>query len=191
MECKHIFKFDETLPVSKKQDLGHRLIRAGLICLTIALILGSYILRDNLLYNLHWLVKILLISVVAIPIFMLNKKEDIPSPVEIRFYDDLLMFYMPKRYGRRRVCFAEYIVMKYDEISKCEYKTVTGRLIFSGCIRIRRYGYTENGTMSNEPGLDGMVKNTKIYFHTGPTEDINFKAEIERHSPIRVDIGKF
>lgn len=113
------------------------------------------------------------------------KKKHVPSPIEFWFYDKYMVIYRPKRYYNDKLTCCEYNTIKYSDITKCTYKTSSKWLHFFGTVTAKWYEYNPDGTLKETPRVDQEIKSTFIYISTR-CSDVDFAAEIEAHSPIKV-----
>lgn len=118
--------------------------------------------------------------------FVGNKKENVPSPMELQFFDDHLVLYLPKRYYSKHVTRMEINQMRYADITKCVYKAKSQRIHLYGSGTSTWYNYKTDGTLPQTPTQVRNYTDGLIYFNTQLATDVDFKTEIESHSPIKV-----
>jgi hypothetical protein len=150
------------------------------------IILASFIFQDNLFSELSWPARIFLILLAIGFGFYGGEKEYVPSPMELYFYDDRLILYLPKRYLSRRVTRKNINIMKYADITKCVYKSKSQRIHIYGDGQSIWYNYKKDGTLPSKPTEDRTFTRGLIYFNTRLATDIDFIKEIEEHSPLKV-----
>ena len=151
-----------------------------------AVIIGSLIFQDNLLGEMSWSTRIILILLAIGTLFLGNKKEYFPSPMELQFYDEYLIFYLPKRYYSKRVTRKQINKMMYTDIEKCVYKSKSKRVHIYGGGESIWYNYDKNGNVPLQPDEIRKVSHGLVYFNTTFAVEIDFVKEIEEHSPLRV-----
>ena len=184
----YVIKTHEAVLTPVNQNSGLRFLKIGVWIVVAIVVIGSFVFRINLFSELSWTARILLI-VVAIRVTFLNgKKEYIPSLMELQFYDSYIIIYRPKRYYSRKVTRMEINKMLYSNITKCIYKSNSKRLHIYGNVDATWYNYDANGVVSSTPTYSRMVTNTLCYLSTRCAQDVDFKTEIETHSPIKVII---
>lgn len=149
-------------------------------------ILGSIVFQDNLFLELSWTSRIFLIILVIGVTLYGGKKEDFPSPMELQFFDDYLVFYQPKRYYSKHVTRMEIGKMEYSDITKCAYKTRSQRIHIYGDGTAIWYNYRKDGTLPDKPTKINNFKEGLFYFDIRLAPEIDFKKEIEMHSPLQV-----
>ncbi len=174
----------ELIPVKQKNIT--KFLKIGVWSIVIILILGSFLFQDNLFLELSWTSRILLIALAIGVTSFGTKKEYSPSELELQFYDDYIIFYLPKRYYSKRVTRMELIKMNYEDISKCVIDTKNQRVYIYGNGIARLYNYKKDGTLPSEPTDVRNAKDGLMYFDTCFDKETNFKKEIEEHSPIKV-----
>lgn len=181
----YVLKTNEAVLI-KKQGKGFTFLKTGVWIVVAVIVIGSLLFQDNLFSELSWTARILLI-VLALGVTSLGgKKENIPSPIELQFYDDYFVLYRPKRYYNKKVTRMEFNKMMYSDISRCVYKAKSQRIHFYGKVYATWYDYDENGTVSQIPSYNKIVEDTLCYISTRCANDIDFKNIIEANSPIQV-----
>lgn len=183
---KYVIQTEEAVLIPTKQRSGFTFLKIAVWIVVAVIVLGSLLFQDNLFSELSWTARVLLIVLAFGVTFLGGKKEYAPSPMELQFYDDHLVLYLPKRYYSKRVARMEINQMKYSEISKCVYKTKSQRIHLYGNGTSIWYNYKADGTISQTPTRVRNYTAGLIYFNTQLANDIDFKTEIENHSPIHV-----
>lgn len=119
---KYVLKTNEVVLMPTENNKGKRIMKKAVWMIICIIVLGSIIFRDNLFMELSWSTRIFLILLVIGFGFYDGKSDYQRSPMELRFYEDYLEFYLEKRYYSERVTRKQINTMKYSEISKCVYK---------------------------------------------------------------------
>ena len=184
----YILKTQEAVLVPVNQGSGLRFLKIGVWTVVAIIVIGSFLFQSNLFSELSWTARCLLIVLAVGVSFIGGKKTDIPSPIELQFYDSYIIIYRPKRYYSRKVTRMEINKMLYSNITKCIYKSNSKRLHIYGNVDATWYNYDANGVVSSTPTYSRMVTNTLCYLSTRCAPDVDFKTEIETHSPIKVII---
>lgn len=184
----YILRTNEAVLMPTSHGNGLLVFKICVWVVVLLIVLGSLIFHDNLFSELSWSARILLI-VLAIGVTLYGgKKEYFPSPMELQFFDDYLVLYLPKRYYGKHLTRMQIDKMKYSDITKCVYKTQSQRIhIYGDGISIW-YNYRADGTIPQNPTEKRSFKERLIYFDIRLAPEIDFKKEIETHSPIKVDI---
>lgn len=183
----YILKFnDSTL---KKVNDKNSKIKNAVIVIVAILIIGSFIFQDNLFSELSWTARILLICL-AIGVMFTGKKEEIDTPAELRFYNDYLVLFRPKKYYSKKVIRQEYFIFNYNEITKVKFlsNSHSKRIHIYGNTHAIWYNFNSDGSLPATPTYDKSINDTLAYFTTFKNTDIDFIREIETHSPIKVEI---
>lgn len=136
--------------------------------------------------ELSWTARVLLFVLALGVTFLGGKKEYVPSPMELQFFEDHLVLYLPKRYYSKHVTRMEINQMKYSEITKCVYKSKSQRIHLYGKGTSTWYNYKADGTIPQTPTQVRNCTAGLLYFNTKFAIDVDFKTEIEKHSPIQV-----
>ena len=186
----YVLKMDEAVlvPVEKRKVMI--LLRKCVWGIIIALVLFSLILGENLFSELHWTAKIVLISLVIRYIFLGSKEEFAPSPMELQFYEDHLVMYLPKRYYDSKVTRKRTNTFMYKDITKCVYVQRIEMIEIHGNGTSVWYNYKRDGSLPKEPTANRTFKGGKVYFNIrfANEQGIDVIKEIEEHSPIKVTI---
>lgn len=183
----YVLKFNET-DSKKVKDRNYFIKKAVVIIIAIIVVL-SIIFGENLFLELSWTTRILLIAI-ALGVLFTGKKEEVPSPAELRFYDDYLLLFLEKKYYSEKSIKQEYLKMKYSDITKIKYlpNTSNKRFQIYGNGHSLHYDVKKDGSISAQPSRDKMFEQGMIYFSTNLNQNIDFIKEIEEHSPLKVEI---
>lgn len=184
----YVLKTDEAVLVPVNQGSGLKILKTGVWIVVAVIVIGSFIFQTNLFPEISWTARCLLIVLAVGVTFLGGKKSDIPSPIELQFYDSYLVIYRPKRYYSKRVTRMEINKIPYSDITKCVYKSKSKRLHIYGNVDATWYNYNDEGVVSSTPTYNRTVTDTLCYFSTRCAPDVDFKSEIEAHSPIKVII---
>ena len=182
----YVIQTNEAVLIPTKQSSCFTFLKTGVWIVVTVIVLGSLLFQDNLFSELSWTARVLLIVLAFGVTFLGGKKEYAPSPMELQFFDDHLVLYLPKRYYSKRVTRMEINQMKYSEITKCVYKTKSQRIHLYGNGTSTWYNYKADGTIPQAPTQVRKYTAGLIYFNTQLATNIDFKIEIENHSPIHV-----
>lgn len=185
-EPNYVIKTNEAVLMPTKQSSGFTFLKMGVWIVVAVIVFGSLLFQDNLFLELSWTTRVLLIVLALGVTFLGGKTEYAPSPMELQFFDDHLVLYLPKRYYSKRVTRMEINQMKYSEITKCVYKAKSQRIHLYGNGTSTWYNYKADGTIPQTPTQVRNYTAGLIYFNTRLATDVDFKAEIESHSPIQV-----
>lgn len=183
---KYVIKTNEAALECVKQNNAIHIFRIGVLIVAAIVLIGSFVFQENLMSEFSWTTRCLLIVIVVAALLLGRKKKDVPSPIELQFYNDFLILYRPKRIYNKKVARMEINKMRYSEIKKCVYKSKLQRVHIYGTVYATWYNYDNQGVISKVPTYDRVVEDTLCYFSTLFATDIDFKKEIEEHSPIKV-----
>ena len=183
----YVLKFNET--DSKKVKDRNYYIKTAVVTIIAILVILSIIFEENLFLELSWTVRILLIAI-ALGILFTCKKKDVPSPAELRFYDDYLLLFIERKYYSERNIKQEYLKMKYSDITKVKYlpNTSNKRFQIYGNGHSLQYAVKKDSSIAKQPSRDKIFEDGMIYFSTNLNQNIDFIEEIEKHSPLKVEI---
>lgn len=161
-------------------------LRKAVISIVLIALLLSLLFGENLFREFTWTARILLFVIGIIAFFGYGKEHYEPSPMELQFYNDYMVFYKPKRYYTPRRSRKEYDQLYYKDITKVLYKVGAKRLHIYGNMHSVWYNYRQDGTIGTTPDYDRHVKGGICYFSTVCAENVDFVHEIESHSPLKV-----
>lgn len=99
---KYVLKANEAVLMPTKNNPALDKLKIAVWVVIAVIVVGSLIFQDNLFMEMSWTTRLLLIAV-AIKVLLGGKKEDVPSPIELQFFDDYLIVYRPKKYYSRKV----------------------------------------------------------------------------------------
>ncbi|GGA79709.1 hypothetical protein [Ornithinibacillus halotolerans] len=151
-------------------------------------IIGSFIFQENIFSELTWSARIMLI-VLAIGVSFAGGNKMVPSPFEIQFYDDYLIVYREKHYYSKKHFKKEYNKFCYKDIKEFKYRTVSKKMNIIGVGEFTWYNYNQDGTLPEKPSFH--KKGSGItWFYTSEAPEVDFVAEIEKNSPIKVSLNE-
>lgn len=182
----YAIKTYEAVLMPTEDNKGKRWLKNCVWVIIGIIFIGSFVLDINVFEELSWPVRIFLIILAIGFGFYGGKKEYMPSPMELHFYDDYLVLYLPKRYYSRKVTRKQINTMKYSEISKCVLKNKSNRIQIYGNGNSVWYNYKIDGSIPSKPTEERRFTEGMIYFNIQFASDIDFKEEIESHSPLKV-----
>lgn len=183
---KYVLKANEAIVIPVEPSKIPPVVKTGVKIVWVAIIVLSLLFRTNLLGEMSGLALALLVGVSIAVLFSGQKTEFAPSEMELRFYDDKLVLYRPKRYYDERVTRREFCEMKYADITSCVYKMKSERIHFYGDGVTTWYNMKKDGTFSEKPTKVNRYKKGLLYFSTRCADGVDFVKEIEEHSPLRI-----
>ena len=185
-ELRYVLKFNEAVLVPKNKNSLLPVLKVAIWVIIGIVVVGSLIFQDNLFNDISWTTRVLFVSVGVVILFIEGKKEFVPSPAELRFYEDSIVLYRHKRFYNKKVTRMEYNKLNYSDIRKCVYKARSKRIHIYGTVHATWYNYDPNGNVPQEPTYNRIVNDTLCYFSTECSSEIDFKQIIETYSPIEV-----
>ena len=185
----YVLKANEAVLLpARKRSRGRTALRAGILAAAAAVFMGSVIFRENFFAALSWPSQIFLAVLALGAVWGGEKREWTASPMELQFYDDYLILYLPKRQYGRRYARREINKMRYEQITECTFKKRSGRIHFYGAGTSVWYRYRKDGTIPVKPDKIRHCGRGLLYFNTSLEPEIDFVREIEEHSPLRVRV---
>ena len=187
MTPNHVLKTSEAVLKPARDNSSAHKIKVTIWVVVAIILMASFVFRENIFSELYWTARCLLFALAIGTCFNGPKKVNMPSPIELQFYDSCLVLYRPKRYYSPKVTRREINTMKYSEITKCLYKAESQRIHFYGTVDAKWFNFDKTGAISKTPTYDRVVHDTLLYISTR-CSDVDFVSEIEAHSPIRVTV---
>ena len=182
----YVLMFNEAVLMPKNQSKAVEILKIGVWVIALILVFGSLLFQDNLFLEFSWSSRLLLIMLAIVVTVVTSRQENAPSPMELQFYNDYLILYRPKRYYGRKVTRMEINKMQYTDITKCVFRKQSQRIHIYGNVSATWYNYDRNGIIPQTPTYNKLVVDTMCYFSIRCSADVDFKNEIEVHSPIQV-----
>ena len=183
---RYVLKVNEGIVITDPNKMILALSRYMLWFVAGAILIGSIILKSNLLSELSLTSKILLALMLVYSITWKTKKA-ISLPLELRFYNEYLVIYREKIYhSATKVIHKEINTVRYDDVKICEHNAKTNRISIIGKYHFTWYNYDRSGVVSQTANRDSIIDNALVSFVV-MDNDINITKEIENHSPIKVN----
>ncbi len=113
-----------------------------------------------------------------------DKHYDVPSAMEIRFFDEYMDVYKGKRYYNRMVTRNDHNLIFYKDIKRCVYRESNHRINIFGVVDEIWKIYKSNGQLPSGPPKR-KKGDTVCYFYIDPSQKEYIISEIEAHSPIK------
>ncbi|MBQ6985884.1 MAG: hypothetical protein IJR48_07970 [Oscillibacter sp.] len=150
------------------------------------MLLLSLLTGENVFRGLSWPAKL---SVIVLTLWALcfNTDELAPAPMELRFYDDRLVVYHDRRAYSPRNVRREIRTIYYRDVKECQYRKRRARVNIVGRFEDTWYTFPPDGPPPAQASRQRVVDGA-ITFHTYFSPEIDFAAEIEAHSPLRVTV---
>lgn len=171
----------------KEQSVLMKMKPVVLALIGIILIL-SIVFKDFLFTELNWGVRIILI-ILCIKTMTVSKDEEVPSPIDLIFYNDRIVLYRDHHYHSKKVQRREWYTVYYKDIRECILRTHVNKLCITGAHDTLCFNYHKDGTLSDKPDFSKHVEDGICYFYTKFCTDIDLVSEIETHSPIKVIVN--
>ena len=182
----YVLKANDGVLVPKNENPALGFLKKAVWIIVGIIVIGSLIFQDNLFGEITWSTRIILIALAIGSLFVGGGSIRVPSPFEIWFYDDYLVIYREKRYYDRKTIRKMYDKFFYRDIHQCQYRRISQKINFYGVVESTWYYYGKDGRLPDKPSyhrtVDGIVN-----FYTSEEPNLDFIAEIESHSPIRVN----
>lgn len=187
MTPNYVLSTNEAVLMPARDNSPAHKIKATVWVVVAIILIASFVFRENIFSELNGAAKCMLVALAICTCFIGPQKVDMPSPIELQFYDSYMVLYRPKRYYSPKVTRREINTMKYSDITKCLYKAESQRIHFYGTVDAKWFNFDKTGAMSKTPTYDRVVHDTLLYISTR-CSDVDFVSEIEAHSPIRVTV---
>lgn len=169
--AKDILKFNEGILQPKKVNNSIDIIRNIVIGIVFIIIVASILFGENIFLELNWVIQIFLVALVIRFIILTDGKVDVPSPVEIIFYDDYFVVHRPKVWRGKNRLRQESDIMNYDQVTRIKYISESRRFHIYGTYTGKYYKYTKQGGLEATPYYDKVVQDGMLFFSTRCTEE--------------------
>lgn len=189
MECmekpSYILKANESVFIPKDKNAVIEVIVIGSMIVVGIILIVSLLAQLSVIvtWGMGLLFVLLLGRLVGSPLVGRNSLAA-PSPFEIWFYEDYLIIYRERLYCSKTLSRRTYDKLFYKDISKCEYRMISGKIIFYGVTESIWYDYNTDGSLPQTPSHHEKTQSAD--FNTTEEHDIDFASVIENHSPIKV-----
>lgn len=182
----YILRTNEKVMIPKNDSKLLYYLRKSIIVICVIIIIWSIFAQKFILFDLNSASVIsLIIGVIAV--FSLSEKKEQAAPLELQFYKDYLIVYKRKHYYDTKLSRMEFDKFYYKDITKCQYKAISKRILIFGKVEGTWYNYKNDGTVSLQPSYHKTTESMSS-FYTDIAPEIDFVKEIESHSPIKVII---
>ena len=169
----------------KNDSMIYEIIKKVFIAVVIILIVGNFFFKEFLFADESISIWVCLFIIVG---YLVKKGgyERVECPSQLIFYDDYMVFYVPKHHIKRGKDQMEIQKIFYKDVTRCEFRTNTRKMVITGMLEETHYEYDKNNNIKNVPSYhkiyDGMIK-----FYTVFDYEHDFKEIIEKNSSLKVD----
>lgn len=186
LDPKYVLKFNESAWIPKKNTKQILLLKRFVWGAVAVCLIGSFLFKDNLFWELSFYAKATLIGLFFGTLFV-NARAKGPKPLEIRFYEDYLVLYRENRYYNPKMSRMEYNKFMYKDIKEIRYRPETHRINIYGVVEGKWYTYNKDGSLPQKPSYH-KTTDSLSYFYTNEAPEIDFVAEFEKYTPVKVTI---
>jgi len=183
----YVLKFNESVYIPKNETTFYIVMKWILIVILIVMGIGQIISGGELFEEFSIATWICLISYIIAIVKMGGWKEN-PSPCELQFYDEYLIFCRPKTYYTKNRINTQFYKLKYSDISTCRHRTVAKQIKIKGKSEFTMYKHYRNGEIDHQKPPVHKKEGGGFWFVTIFSPEIDFVKEIEEHSPLKVEI---
>lgn len=183
---KEIVDFNDGIFMPKNESTLYITMKRIFIALIIAVALGSVVFGEFLLAGESILVwtGIFVICGYLIKNGGYERKE---CPAQLQFYEEYMVFYIPKCHIKKGKDRMEIQKIYYKDITTCKFRTNVQKIVILGRMDVEYYWYDCKGNVNKKPDFqnhcDGIIS-----FYTVFDGKHNFVDIIEKNSPIKVGI---
>ncbi len=188
---KYRLRTNETVSVPTGSNQLFATLRTVVWIIVGIIFVGSFAFDANLLFEMSWTTRILLISLVISIGFWRPKSQPVPSPIEIWFYDDYLVVYREKRYYSKKISRKEYNKFFYSGITRFEYDFRLKRLDIIGKIDATWFNYNSDGTVPDVPFYHRIYDGGICYFYVNGNDERDIIGCIESFSSKRAVVKNY
>lgn len=186
IEANEIVCFNDGRMTPKNDTKIYFVIKKAFWIILVLIALGSIVFNEFLLAGESlpiWT------CFVVIGGYLLKNRgyERVECPSEIHFYDEYMVFYVPKHHLRQGKDQMEIQKISYCDVTKCQFRTNIRKVEIYGMLEEVHYEYDAQGVVNKTPSYqkryDGMIK-----FYTVFDYQHDFVEIIERNTPLKVDL---
>ena len=181
MEPNYVIRSDEAVLRLVNDNKTFRLMIDVL-----SIMIGLLLIGSVLFFRFSWIGNVLFILFVISLNLIGNKRRKVPSPFEIRFYDNHLVLYKEKHYYDRKTSNMEFNKIYYSDIKTCQFRTNSQKINIYGIVEKIWYIYNIAGSVSGIPTYHKTVDSICGFYTCA--SNVDFVSEIEEHSPIKLDL---
>lgn len=181
-EAKEIINFNDGFMMPKYDNKVYDIVRKAILVFIVLIIVGSLLFKESWIADGATEICLCLFIIWI----YLNKHERVECPAQLRFYDDFLVFYVPKRHYRMGYELMEMQKIYYHDVTKCIFRTNVSKMVIFGMMDEVDYKYNSQGMVSDVPSSqkrdDLMIKFYTVFDH-----EHDFAGIIEKNSPLKVE----
>lgn len=139
--------------------------------------------------NIKYFALAMIVPMTAVVLFSLyfNKKKQVASPLEIRFYDDYLVIFRKEVHYKQGMDRMETYKFFYSNIQVIQYSERTEEVDFYGLAEYKWYALDADGNPGEKPVKENK-SNSILGFFVDLDNPIDWVKEIEEHSPLNVAV---
>lgn len=182
---KEIIFFNDGRMTPKNDSKAYYIIKKIFYAFVVILICGSILFREFLFSGESIGIWVCLFIVLG----YLKKNgghERKECPSQLQFFNDYMIFYVPKHHIRVGKDQMEIQKIYYRDVTKCQFRTNTRKYVICGMLDEIHFKYDKQGAVESTPSYqkryDGMIK-----FYTVFDYEHDFKEIIERNSSLKVE----
>lgn len=187
-EPNYVLRTNESVLMPGEESKWESILRKAVLAIIAIIIVASIIFQENLFLELSIISRILLILLTIKVIFFGLKRVETPSPIELRFFDDRLQYYSPRRFFSKRNIRRQFKTLKYEDITKIVYKKSYHMIKIYGDGISVWYSYDKDDNLPDQPTEVRNAKDGMIYFSARQAPDADFVREFEDHTPLKVTV---
>lgn len=184
MEPNYVLQFDDEQFVPKNETPFFLFVKWFFVVFVFFVILGSILFQDLLWADFSLSIWFCIISV-CFYILQNNGVHSERCRMQLQFYDDYLVQYIPKRYYSKTLSRMEYRKIYYKDVKRCVFHQNLGKIVIYGLVECRFHDYNGD-VVVYKPLLNNPIHNRFVEFYVTFSPAIDFVSEIENHSPLKV-----
>lgn len=186
MEPNYVYVFKELInyPKNEKWELRSKIRNIYLILLLIIFVF-SLIFKDNLLFEMNWIYRIILICI-GLALCNTGGYKKTSSDVELQFYNDYMIVYRHKIAYNPKKIRREYEKCYYSDIKNIEYRTNTNRLNIDAKYEGTYFNY-KHEVLEEKPSYHKTV-NSLIWFYPEERYQKDLLETLEKYTNITINV---
>ena len=184
--AKAIITFNDGRMGNKNETRTYTIIKIFFIIYILVLIGGSLVFKEFLFAGESTAVWIFFFITLGYVIKNGGHKR-VECLSELQFYDDYLIFYVPKYHISRGKDQMEIQKIFYKDVTKCEFRTYANRIVICGMMEESHYKYDKNNNNLDSIPCYHKTYDGMITFYTDLDYKHDFIETIETHTPLKVN----
>lgn len=191
-KAKYILKINEGVLVPKTNKNSTDIVRKIVIAISVILVFSWFVFKESIYSELSIFTKIFFLTLFFKYVILTSGGVDVPSPMEIIFYDEHFLVYRPRIWRGKNCIRRESDTIRYDQVTMIKYVSSSRRFHIYGTFSGKYYKYKKDNTLDDIPCYDKVVKDGMVFFSTRCTDedDAHILEVLRTFMPSKIEINK-